>query len=265
LYDFSNVTARKALSEFKDRRLATFSNELRISRAQATWYEPVYKCKKERTVMKIKSAEFEANTGADSRQMILDIVDQSTDIYGIIDGWVTAGKGHIGLSAALDDDMTLLPATTALYFDSLDRTELGTIFLSHEELAHSCPDAKDLESFLIRSSGKWKSVELDSEKFDHWATEIGLTDSFALMSRIGPRSSISHLAVTFGLSPRGIIEISPPDASLAEDEDYGPDLAEEGIAIGEYLRIQACFSHSRTCRENATRTILDTIYCRGSE
>ena len=215
--------------------------------------------------MKIKSAEFEVKTGADFRQMILDLVDHSADIYGIIDGWVAAGKGHIGLSAALDDNMTLLPSTTSLYFDSLDRTELGTILLSHKELSQSCPDAKDLESFLIMGSNKGERVELDSEKFDGWAADIGLTDCYSLMSRIGPRSSISQLAVTFGLSPRGIIEISPPDPSLAEDEDYGSDLAEEGIAIGEYFRIHACFSHSRTCREHATRTMFDTIYCHGSE
>ena len=212
--------------------------------------------------MKITSAEFEDTTSQEAKEMILNLVEHASNIDEIIERWVNAGHGHIGFSAAIDDDDKLMPNTTTIYFDTETRTELGFVLVSHAEFMKSCPDAVDLESFITRPNGKDSDeIDLYDEKFDQWASSIGLKDSYALMCRIGPKRSLAHLVVTFASSPRGIIEVGPSDPSLADDADYGPDLAEEGIQIGEYLQVHACILHSLAGDECANRTMLDTIYC----
>jgi hypothetical protein len=211
--------------------------------------------------MKISESHFAEGTSSEMQSYVLSLVERAVCFDDIFDEWFLE-KGHrIGLGTALNDDYEVIGEAVSLYFDMSDGTKIGHVLLSRREVMEQYPKVESFDSFVKGWSKGHSHLELHDEKHELWMKSLGFSESFALMSVVGPRSAATALMVSFALSSGGVVEVYHINTSDFDDIDYRADLDEEGIDLNDYFHVCAQYSKGPNSSMEVA-SMFEPVYCR---
>jgi hypothetical protein len=191
--------------------------------------------------MQLTNYTFTEGASPEAQSEIRTCVEKAHSLDDIFEDWFIRRGGRFGLGVALHDDCTLDGDTIVLSLDAPDGAELCAIDIPRGEIRKMYPSAMSLDSFVKGWRKKPLHLELHDKKYEAWMRELGFIESYALMSVTGPRRAAIPLMVCFALSKGGVIEARHIRRDHYPDEDYGQDLAEEGIDLNEYFSLHGMY------------------------
>jgi hypothetical protein len=206
---------------------------------------------------------FNETASLEHRQELQERIEQARSLDQVFDFWFVERGNRLGLSFSVDDSGKVNDERIVLFFDTEKGNEVGSVDLSRSEVLAMYPDAISFNSFVKGWTKRSPSLELHEEKYESWLGELGFIDSYALMSRIGPRGAAIPLMLSFALSKGGVVEARHIDEQQLNDEDYKADLEEEGIDLNQYFHLYASYIKDPESR-GSMRTMFDPVYCRMS-
>lgn len=210
--------------------------------------------------MKIQEFSFAKETTPEIKAELLQLVRQASSLDEIFDYWFLQKGNRISLSVMINDDGTLSRDSIAVCLDAADGAEVGVAYLLRSEVIQKYSEAVSFDSFIEARAHPFHLFEMHDEKFDEWMASLGFRDSYALMSRIGPRRAAMPLMVSFAMSGGGLVEARHIDLEHYSDEDYKEELDEEGVDFRNYFSLYASYVKNPTYR-GSPRLHLDPIYC----
>jgi hypothetical protein len=211
--------------------------------------------------MQLTDYTFTEGTSLEAQGEIRTCIENADSLEDIFEDWFIRKGGRFGLGVALQDDGTLDCDTILLSLDAPDGAELCTIDIPRGEISRMYPSAISLDSFVKGWRKQPLHLELHDKKYKAWMRELGFTESYALMSVIGPRRAVIPLMLCFALSKGGVIEARHIRRDDYPDEDYGKDLAEEGIDLDEYFSLYGMYVKDPV-GGLSYRSMFDPFYCR---
>ncbi len=206
-------------------------------------------------------AEYTYNQSADlqTREEVVRVTTECETLDAIIDQWVIERSGRLSMGAALDDNGDLLSNMVAIGFDDSDGNEICCAFLERARLQEMHGDIGVYDAFISNRRTKWGQREVDDEKWGRWLESIGMYDSFALMTRIGPRSAAVPYAIAFVLSAGGMVEIRGATDKYFSEEDVLDDLRKESLTMDDFFEVQAAYFNPKMFKRGA-QWVMDSVY-----
>jgi hypothetical protein len=211
--------------------------------------------------MRVGEWSFREQASFETRQELQQLIEQASSLDEIFNVWFLERGNRLGLSMSVTDDNQVNQDTVALFFDDGDGTELCSVDLFRTDIISMYPQVSSFDSFVKEWCDGGSLLELHDDKYRSWMQSLGFIDSYALMSRIGPRSAAVPLMVSFALSGQGVVEAHHIDLTHYADEDYKADLDEEGIDLNNYFNLYAGYIKNPE-KQSSMRTMFDPVYCR---
>lgn len=211
--------------------------------------------------MRVGEWSFKEQASSEKQQELQKLVEQASSLDEIFDLWFLKMGNRLGLGMSITDDNQVNQDTVALFFDDGDGTELCSVDLFRTDIISMYPLVSSFDSFVKQWPGGGAPLKLHNDKYRSWIKSLGFVDSYALMSRIGPRSAVMPLMVSFALSGHGVVEARHIGIIHYADEDYKADLDEEGIDLNDYFQLNAGYIRNPE-KKSSMRGMFDPFYCR---
>ena len=214
--------------------------------------------------MQIAEYTFQESADSHVRQEVMNVTAGCETLDALIDEWVLRRDGRLSIGEALDDDGTLMPTMVALGFDDTEGKEICCAVFQRAELEALYPGVPSVDTYVRDGFTKWGDREFDDEAWNSWLASLGMSESFALMARIGPRSAALSYSLAFVLSGGGVVEICRATDPHFPDEDMLADLAEENLNLDECFRIVAAYRNPKHFKKGH-QWMMDSVYFRRVE
>jgi hypothetical protein len=211
--------------------------------------------------MNVTEYTFQESVDSKMRDEVITVTSESETLDAIIDEWVLRRAGRLSIGEALDDDGALLSNMVAIGFDDEDGIEICCAIIERSLLETKYRDIPTYDTYITNSPTKWRDRDFDDVSWDRWLTSIGMSDSFALMARIGPRSAALSYSLAFVLSGGGVVEIRKATDKHFPHDDMLEDLAEENLNMDEFFKVQAAYRNPKFFRKGH-QWIMDPVYFR---
>ena len=211
--------------------------------------------------MQITEYTFQESVDSTTRDEVIKVTTESETLDTIIEQWVIGRSARLSIGDALDDDGVLLPNMVAVGFYDEDGKEICCAIIERSLLETKYRAIPSYDTYITNSPTRWRDREFDDASWDRWLTSIGMSDSFALMARIGPRSAALSYSLAFVLSGGGVVEIRKATDQHFPHEDMLEDLAEENLNLDEFFQVQAAY-HNPTLFRKGHQWIMDPVYFR---
>jgi hypothetical protein len=215
--------------------------------------------------MRTSDWTFGEQTSAETREELRQRIENASSLEEIFDFWFLEKGKRLGLSVSVSEETdTVNHDRVALFLDDGDGVPVCSVDLFRSDLITWYPKVVPFDSFVKEWSQESLHLELYDRKYERWMKSLGFTESYALMSCVGPRSAAIPVMLSFALSGKGVVEAHHVNVQDYSDEDYGADLDEEGIDINNYFNLYATYLKDPTS-VSATRTMFDPFYCRKTD
>ncbi|MEY4668221.1 MAG: hypothetical protein RL518_920 [Pseudomonadota bacterium] len=212
--------------------------------------------------MRATEWNFGEQTSAETREELQRRIEHASSLDEILDFWFLEKGNRLGLSVSIsEEDDTVNQDTIALFLDDSDGTSVCSVDLFRTDLMDMYPEVAPFDSFVKGWNKNRPCLELHERKFKLWMKSLGFSDSYALMSRIGPRSAALPVMLSFALSGKGVVEAHHVKLEHYPDEDYKADLKEEDIDLTDYFNLHAAYMKNPASR-SGMMTMFDPFYCR---
>ena len=211
--------------------------------------------------MHIVEYTFHEPVDAKMRDDLLEVTSEAQTLDTMIEEWVLKRDGRLCIGDALSDEGELLPTMVAIAFDDPDGNEICCATLERSLLQATYRDIPTYDSYISNTATRWRDREFDDASWERWLTSIGMSDSFALMARIGPRAAALSYSLAFVLSGRGAAEISKATDKYFPHDDMLADLLEEDLNLDEFFKVQAAY-RNLTSIKKGYQWIMDPVYFR---
>ena len=211
--------------------------------------------------MQIAEYTFAESVDSSLRQKVTNIAAESETLDQILERWVLRHSGRLSIGEAFGDGPNdgPIPHLIALGFDDKDGKEIGCCCIERSVLEAMYPDIPTYDRYVIGPSMNWMDREVDAAAWERWLASLGMSESYALMARIGPRSAALPYALAFALSGGGIVECREATDRYFPDEDMLPELAEENLNLDEYFRVSAAYYNPKFFKRGP-RWMMDPVY-----
>jgi hypothetical protein len=207
---------------------------------------------------------FGEHISAETRVELQQSIERASSLDEVFDLWFLDRGMRFGLCLSSEQDGTINHDRVVLFIDDSDGNEMCSVDVFREDLLKLYPGLSSFDSFVIGWDVRKLNLELDEDKYSSWQHELGLSDSNALMCKIGPRRAAMSMMVSFALSGKGVAEAHHVNPGDYDDEDYKDDLDEEGINLNDYFHVFATYIPNPS-NQHSMRTLFDPVFCRKAD
>lgn len=211
--------------------------------------------------MRITDFDFVPETDSQTKKDVISLVAGSATINPIFEEWFLVRKNRIGMSFACDEDNVPMPEVIAIYFDTHDGVEVGSIFIPRDELVAAHPEATNFDTFLTHSHRPNGKLHLHEEMVELWLQGLGYAAN-RTGAHVGPESAAVPLMVSFALSRGGMIEAIHMGPGSQWNVERGLDAIVGRLDRSACFSLVPCYCHDpRPNRSGTAQTLFDPLYC----
>jgi hypothetical protein len=211
--------------------------------------------------MRIHEYTFSQAASAQIREQVISASSESETLDELIDRWVLKSSGRLSLGVVFSDDNEHLPDMFAIAFDDSAGVEVCCATIERSFLKERYPEVCIYDSYVNDPLATWEKRIVDEVGWNRWRASIGMSQSFALMAAIGPRSAALPYALSFALSYGGIAEIRGVKPGDFSDEDMLEDLEKERLTMTDFFQVQAAYCNPKK-PNRGPMWLMDSVYFR---
>lgn len=209
--------------------------------------------------MRIHEYTFSQSASVEIRKQIVSVATESDTLDELIDRWVLQLAGRLSLGVVFSDNDEHLPDMFAIAFDDPSGNEVCCATVERAILKERYPEVCTHDTYVNDPLARSDRYLFDREGWERWMTSIAMSESFALMTAIGPRSAALPYALSFALSYGGMAEIRGVKPDDFSDEDMLADLEKEDLTMTEFFKVQAAYCNPKQPKRGP-QWFMDSVY-----